>query len=218
MEMFGLCGAGKTTAYLELLRTIEEDASIQNFYQAMPLVPERWRILLEVGRFSQNLLLRSPGEFSRLLISSAGRWLMFKLGYRVAGLRFRGDVTRRFLKDSGILQPLISFDVEYNTELLDINMKAILELLPLPSYAVYGRIEPDIAMKRYVLREEAQGKTVCRKSIEERFHRGHLMAEQLYQTCGLLGIRCSVLDLEAPVSKEQLRVTIQTLFQEGDIR
>lgn len=215
MEMFGLCGAGKTTAYLGLLQAIEEDATIEDFYQAMPLIPERGRILLEIARFAQNLLLRSPGEFARLLAGPAGRWLLFKLGYRIAGLRSRGDVTQRFLKDSGVLQPLISFDVEHNLELLDINVKTILELLPLPSYAVYGRIAPEIAMKRYLLREEAQGRAVCREMIEQRFYRGHLMAEQLYHTCGLLGIRCVVLDLEAPVSKEQLRLTVQTLFKEG---
>ena len=214
VEMFGLCGAGKTTLARDLLLAAESDPAGVGFHPEDPVRPTGWVSVLMAGRYAVGYGLRDPGGGARLLGSPAGRWLFLKLGYRIAGLRMRGDLTGSLLLDSGVLQPLVSFDVEYNLPLIQWDVERLAKTLPLPSCALYVRVEPEVAMQRYLDRERKQGGTVPMERIEERFARGFRTAEQLYEVCVALGVRCTVCDNKWPVSRETLAGIVARLLGE----
>jgi len=189
VELFGLCGSGKTT-----LARAMEGSPTSTLWVEGPVKPSGTSALLWTVRLVAGHLFGDPAGCLRLLRSPGGSWLHFKLGYRLAGLRMRGDLIGRLLLDSGVLQPLISFDVEYNLDLVPWDVDPLVRLLPLPSCALYVRVQPEVAMRRYLAREQAHGRTVPMKRVEDRFYRGFKTAENLYHICIKNQIPCIVFD------------------------
>lgn len=200
VEIFGLCGAGKTTLAKKLLLAVEPEEE-HWLRPESPVTPSGWISVLMAGRIFIRLGLRHPSACVRLLSNATGRWFMLKLGYRIAGLRMRGDIAGSLLLDSGVLQPLVSFEVEYNSSFLQIDALDIIKTLPLPSCALYVRVEPGIAMQRYLDREKKYGRTFSMKYIEMRFAKGFEMAERLHTACVDMGVYCVVYNNEIPLTK-----------------
>lgn len=200
-EVFGLCGAGKTTLARELVRGAKGPSSSGLPIRIEgPVVPGGWRAAFEttlvVGRYG----LRDPIGCQRLLRDPAGRWLLFKLGYRIAGLWVRGDLSETLLVDSGVIQPLVSFDIEHNFRGIEWDPRPLLRGLPLPARAVYVRVRPSVALERYMQRERSSGRGVSEDGIWERFNRAFRTAERVYEACVDLGVRCLSYENEKPVS------------------
>lgn len=215
IEMFGLCGAGKSTLARGCLLVGESGQVGARLRPERPVKPSGWVTVAMAGLIAVSHGLRDPGGCARLLSSGAGRWLFLKLGYRVAGLHMRQDLDGCLLLDSGVLQPLVSFEVEYNLQLIEWNVERLARALPLPLYALYVRVEPEIAMQRYMDRERRQGRSVLMERIEDRFVRGFKTAERLHEICVALGICCIICDNTRLVSQKELSGIVTTLLCEG---
>ena len=210
VEIFGLCGAGKTSVAQKLLLAVEPGAEPWLRPEG-PVAPSGWISVLTAGRLFMTLGLRDPSACMRLLSNSAGRWLILKLGYRVAGLRKRGNIAGSLLLDSGVLQPLISFEVEYNLSFLQIDALGIIKNLPLPSCAIYVKVEPGVAMRRYLGREKENGRTIYMRNIEMRFTKGFDMAERLYRACEDMGVNCVVYNNDIPLTRNGVSQILKML-------
>lgn len=197
VELFGLCGSGKSTLSHTLLSSPDRETFLR---PERPIIPTRLGALLMTAKLVGSYGLRDPFSCASLLKSSAGRWLFYKLGYRMSGLHLRGDLEGSLLVDSGVLQPLISCEIEYNLALIDWNVEQLVEVLPLPSRAIYVRVGPETALKRYLERGSMTGRGVQLKGIEHRFERGFQVAEDLYLMCRDGGVRCVVYDNEDEIS------------------
>lgn len=150
IEMFGLPGAGKTTLADGLRRG----------FPSVPLVetptPSGFLTVRSILSLSVKLAFRCPMCLMRLTGRRDGRWLLAKLGYRMAG--GRRWPTHGIVVDSGVLQPLLSYAAENACKAVDIrDVLALLDALPLPNIVLYVAVPPEVAYERYLLRQEIEG-------------------------------------------------------------
>lgn len=159
-EFIGLCAAGKTTHIRQ--RGIETQK---------PTTPGRFSFYKALGILLVKALLYDCIETIIFLRRRQSWWLFTKLAYRVAQNHKDG-----FLEDCGVLQPLISFEIEYNVNLSRMP-HWLLDFLPLPDQIVYIRTTPEEAQRRYMKRD---GKA----PPLERFNYGLVVCSWIIRKCG----------------------------------
>ncbi|MGN7613106.1 hypothetical protein ACQZV8_13595 [Magnetococcales bacterium HHB-1] len=157
IEWIGLCGAGKSTWH----NALEQHCRSLNHIGENPLTchdPVRSISPLEmIGRglfLFIPVLLRHPLHGIRFLSDSAGRRLIIKLGLRSAGIRRqRGGGVR---VDSGLLQPLISYECEENVvrnDCLNHLLETLLKSIKPPDIICVLSVSPAQARQRYQQRQ-----------------------------------------------------------------
>jgi thymidylate kinase len=158
IELVGLCGAGKTTLAGKLAPLLARDTGnvIRPFSRPLP---GGTNVLLAAAALASRTLYRCPSEALPLLLNRAGLRLFAKLGYRIAGLAYKSPEPS-LISESGVLQPLISFDAQLNYAGLVVPLDAILRQLPQPDLVIRVDLSPEIAFERYRLRERAAGRPV----------------------------------------------------------
>lgn len=195
IEIFGLCGAGKTTISTTLIKVLSEQrCGIPDFKVAYPQVVGWLPSRLLTSLLIMRLVRHDPKTVATLLSDKAGRWLLTKLGYRNACLQRRDSLPGTLLIDSGILQPFVSFEVEYNRNGIYYDIENLLRMMPLPEYAVYIRVSPLVAMKRYNERAKNAGLDVPLVTDASRFEAGYAISEKIYSFCRTLGVNIAVVD------------------------
>jgi thymidylate kinase len=150
IELVGLCGAGKTTLAGKLSPFLA-GAGLRLFSRPQP---SGAAALSAAGILAARMLGKRPRETASLLTSSAGRHFIAKLGYRVAGLRYK-PAQATLISESGVVQPIISFEAQNNYAATAIPLDAILSEIPRPEILVRIDLAPEIAFERYCRRESA---------------------------------------------------------------
>jgi len=212
IEIFGLCGAGKTTILNDLASALQSGTSSLETNVSFPTAPGPVHSLCETLRITAGALRNSPREVSKFIANKNNWWLPLKLGYRSSAMKKKGDLQRVLLVDGGILQPFISFSVEYNILLKKVPTDPFLSALALPSHAVYVRTSPEVAQKRYLAREEENQRPVNKENLGARFAAAFEICEYLYTKCRSLGIRAGIVPVEKKVETDSLAQLKKELF------
>lgn len=211
IEVFGLCGAGKSTHSNLLFETLVQQSPDQKLALCPPVEPNGIDTILSALSIIRKAIVTNPSITIKALLKPQGRWLFLKLGYRTAGLRLRGDLKGKLLIDSGNLQPLISFFVEYDHDMIEIGIRNLLKILSLPSFIIYFHVSPETAMKRYVTREKKLGNFVFAKNLMQRFERGYETAEYIYQYCKEAGIQCAKIEVEQRPTRQAIEASVSAI-------
>jgi thymidylate kinase len=184
IEYFGLCGAGKTTIHNLIVQNLEESKIIS-------FEPKRVSSILHYLNalvILMKMMAYHPMKTILFLRHFSNRWVFLKLGLRVASLKTRKFTGISILKDSGVLQPIVSFEIEENKTNDAAPVKELLDFVPLPDVAFFVRVDPDIAMSRYLERKCKMGynssKSVSLKSFMKGEKAIDIMREKL-EECGV---------------------------------
>jgi thymidylate kinase len=199
IETFGLCGAGKTTLLRRLIVAIQETGGEMLPSIETPVQPHGSIVWSETARIISRALSKGPVEVARFLAEEPSWWLPHKLGFRIAGMRMRRATTAPLLIDSGLLQPFVSFAIEWNLRGSAVPTDAFLSALSPPDLAIYVRTSPEEAYERYVTREVAAQRPLPRGDLLGRFHKGHDMCLHLAEMYSRLGLRLEVVDCDGPI-------------------
>ena len=162
--MVGLSGVGKTTLLTSAENPIDKDVLVCG-----PVNPS---ILNHAAQFFYllfRLVLASP--ISAFAIIRKPEWvrLLFKVSYRVAGIKQRSISSEKtvFLRDSGILMPIVSSMLDDQLKIKLYPIDKLLQLLPLPVTVVFILDDNYRAVyKRFVKRESEKGRDLSAYSPE----------------------------------------------------
>ena len=205
IELFGLCGVGKSTVLADLVPVLLDLGGPQAPSIELPLAPAASAYRVELLRLLMQAGLRAPLAIGRLLTAPAGGYLPRKLAYRIAGLRKRKSSGWSLLIDSSVLQPFVSFVVEENLKDLTIPLVALFAAVPKPACAVYVRATVDTALERYIARQTTRGAAMTENGLKQRFRDGLAMCDWLCNACQEIGVPVLVLDVERQMQPDQLR-------------
>lgn len=219
IESFGLCGAGKTTLLTQLLATVSGLGDDARPAVETPVQPRATASVLETGRIVGAALFAAPAAVGRFLVRKENWWLPQKLGYRVAGARMRNSLGMPLLVDSGILQPFVSFDIEWNLGNSEVPTEPLLNALTLPALALYVKTPPEVAYERYVSREQRAGRALPAGNLRSRFDKGYEMCEELKRACLRAGRSVEVVDAtRIDASEEVARIAQRVLSHVANAR
>jgi hypothetical protein len=156
VEMIGLCGAGKTTLAEKLLPLIANSQEADAFDVVSRPAPSGYHALFAAGRLMLAASRHSP-QTARFLLHGEGRGLALKLGYRLAGLSVRRLPRPTLVTESGILQPIISFEAQINHDGIYMPLEPFLTALPLPNAVIRVDAPAETAFARYKARQFKDG-------------------------------------------------------------
>ena len=146
IEIIGLPGGGKTT-FINALR------QYSNFKIIEPKPPSAILIAFHTFYFLFRLALHRFSTLLKLFIRKDGRWLLFKIGYRIAVHNNIKD--SGILSEGGVLQPFISFFAENAEKSFSCNeLLELILLIPLPGHLIHFDIPVVLALERYQSREK----------------------------------------------------------------
>ncbi len=172
IEMVGLCGAGKTTLAAKLAPHLES-TGLRLFSRPQP---SGFAALSTAAYLAARMLGARPGKTTRLLADPTGRQLVAKLGYRMAGLKYK-TAHPTLISESGVVQPIISFEAQNNYAAAPIPLNTIMSQLPCPEVLVRVDLAPEIAFERYSRRESVLGPKI--EGTLDMFSRAHIMLDDV---------------------------------------
>jgi hypothetical protein len=164
IEMVGLSGVGKTTLISGDASPLRNDVIIMR-----PIIPSHISVIYHLLLLILKMIILSPVRGVHTILLREWRLLLLKLAYRIAGIKERERAVgyEVFLKDSGILMPIVSSIIDDKLDYNNYPLNKLLECLPLPSFVYYLR-DPDCASvyKRFVARESIKMKDLSSYSVE----------------------------------------------------
>ncbi|WP_120495668.1 hypothetical protein [Kiloniella sp. EL199] len=150
-EIIGLPGVGKST----LINSIENQVECSGIAERWPEAPQKLYFFSSLTRLYLGFLVYYPSLFLKPKSFKNSWWIISKVAYRLASLNSRPAKENAVLRDSGILQPLLSFPAEYGGTKLDLSLlKALLHLIPLPDKVVIVTVDIETALERYLERQK----------------------------------------------------------------
>jgi hypothetical protein len=150
VEMFGLCGSGKTT--IQSNCNIDKIVTIYN-----PIPISAIHTYIFTAYIIAKIFVISPIISFRFLCDRQSRKLLLKLGLRVGGIFKRRNIYRDsdiFLRDSGVLMPFLSAIIEESWEWNEAYVLLLFMVLPVPKKAIFVSVEPSVAYVRYIERNK----------------------------------------------------------------
>ena len=202
IELFGLCGAGKSTITNGLIPHFETGCS--GLDVARPISPGGVRTISRAAGLALRATIVDPVSVCRFLAHRQGTALFLKLGLRLASMEVRKARPRTLLVDSGIVQPLVSYLIEQNTSKLNIPLCALMSTVPFPSAVVYVRVKPEVAYRRYLERQSVFGDRTVHQSLRSRFDDGYVLCEWLQDYCTFKNVPNVVVDASDRLAPDQM--------------
>ncbi|MEK9652311.1 MAG: hypothetical protein VW437_00930 [Betaproteobacteria bacterium] len=156
IEMIGLSGVGKTTILSSPLSPLNKNCVI-----CEPVRPSRLSHVFHFFYLFVGVVLSSP--VSAVHVVKKREWirLLLKLAYRVAGIKRRQISSKEvvFLRDSGVLMPIVSSILDDRLNISCYPIKKLLGLLPLPETVFFILDKSDDAVyERFIRRESIKGR------------------------------------------------------------
>ena len=211
IELFGLCGAGKTTitdGLAPILETRERGSVV-----ARPISPGGIRTLQHAMWLALRAIIKQPSEVSRFLSHHQGRRLFLKLGLRLASMDIRNACRRTLLIDSGILQPLVSYLVEQNIRKVTPPLRALIPVLPFPAATIYVRVNAEVAYRRYMSRQGGTEIAFDGTGLRGRFEDGFTLCEWLHDYCTAVKIPTLIVDSSDRLNADQLEKLTEKVLE-----
>ena len=159
IEMIGLSGVGKTTMFYNLGDALFQDLGI--YSTVHPINPSKIDFFFETTLLTIKTIisfsfLRSLFDLKLLDYIS----LLMKLGYRIASIKMRDLNSLVYLRDSGVLMPLISAVIDDKLQINKGLLYKILSNIPLPKYVYCVYDSPDSIYNRFITREKELGNKI----------------------------------------------------------
>lgn len=204
LEIYGLCGSGKSTLQLCLENSDEVTITVSR-----PISISLFKTIYYSLRLYLRIFSSAPISSLIFILNQGYRRLLLKEGLRIAGIQRRSKIGDgvTLLTDSGVIMPIVSAVVEQN---LDWNIKFInmlLENLPLPDFAVYVRVLPATSFDRYVERESADN---CEL---HRFESGDRLCTHLHQWLCQNEVKLIEVDNNGVIECEKFTLELSNLFK-----
>ncbi len=194
IEVFGLCGAGKSTVVARLLPLIAARTGTA-ICATRPTAPRGPQSLGRTGRLVAGAGLRNPWALAAFLRHPSNWWLPLKLGYRRAALANLADDQAHILLDSGVLQPFISFVIEWcRRPDQAVPLAGLLPALPKTTAALHIHAPAETAMQRYRARARETGITLDQRDWNRHFAAGASMTDAIATACRAR--RCPVVTID----------------------
>lgn len=190
VEVFGLCGAGKSTLMRRLAPMIESRSG-GRVRAERPVRPYGAASLCRTLVLALRAVGGDPLGMLGFLLQPSSWWLIGKLGYRWAGMALRPRETGWLLLDSGVLQPFVSYAIEYGGRVPPV--EPLLAALPMPRVALYVRAAAPTARARYVARARAAQKELPCEDWTRRFAVGEATCASVLAACRRA--RCAVVEI-----------------------
>jgi len=212
IEVFGLCGAGKSTVIARLLPLIAAHigSTISATRPPPPWGPHslaRTAHLLAIG------LTGNPGPLPAFLTRRSNWWLPLKLGYRRAALAKLPPGQTHILLDSGLLQPFISFVIEWAADSHQIiPVTGLLSSLPQATAAIHIHTPTQDAMQRYLGRARDAGITLPDRDWPSHFAAGATMTQAIAHACRRHDCPVIRIDNQQPPSDAALAAALNDLL------
>lgn len=207
-----MCGAGKTTLLRRLVVAVQELGGLSLPSIEMPVQPYGGTVWLETAKVVANALSSSPFSVTNFLCNGDNWWLPHKLGFRIAGTKMRRATSAPLLVDSGVLQPFISFAIEWNVRGSYVPAEAFLGTLALPELAIYVKVPPEVAYERYVRRAAILNRELPPGDVRPRFHKGYETCERLCELYQQRNLTLEVLNAENMMQEGELMSFAQTII------
>ena len=202
IELYGLCGAGKSTITNSLIPYFE--TGCRGLDVARPISPGGIRTISRAARLALRATIVDPVGVGRFLSHRQGNALFLKLGLRIASMEVRKARPRTLLVDSGILQPIVSYLIEMNIGKLNAPLRALLSIVPFPSAVVYVRVKPEVAYHRYLERQGVFRDRTIHQDLRSRFDDGYVFCEWLHEYCNFMSVPNIVVDASEQLTPYQL--------------
>ncbi len=204
IEVFGLCGVGKSFIMRELgpLIAAEMDGALT---VDTPVDPGGARTLGAALQLLARIAAADPVGLARFCAQPGNWWLPLKLGHRMAGLALRPARGVSLLIDSGILQPFVSIEKERHSGGVRIPGERMLARLPRPAVAIYVRAPVAVALQRFLDRERTSGRVLRERDMLPRFQAAEDRCKELAAACRSWGSALVVIDVERTPNRESLQ-------------
>ena len=159
IEMIGLSGVGKTTLFYNVGDSLFKN--LGRYSTVHPVKPSKAMFIFETLVLIVRVVV-SYGFFRSLSNLRSLNYinLFMKLGYRVASIKMRGLNGLVYLRDSGILMPLISAVIDDRLKIDEILLVKILSNIPLPKYVYCVTDSPINIYRRFIVREKRLGNNI----------------------------------------------------------
>ena len=192
IELIGLSGVGKTTLYNNSECNLFKN--LNGYSVVHPLKPYKISFFFETFVLIVKILI-STGLFRSLFIFRSKNYidLFLKLGYRIAGIKNRNLNGLVYLRDSGVLMPLISSVIDDRLKIDDTLLLKILINLPLPKYVYCIMDSPDDIYSRFITREKKIGNDVNGYTVTD-FKNANIFLSLLIEKLKSIGVNVVVLN------------------------
>lgn len=211
IEVFGLCGAGKSTIVARLLPLIAARGGTISATRPPP--PWGPHSLARTARLLAASLAGNPASLAAFLTAPSNWWLPLKLGYRRAALAKLSHDQSHILLDSGILQPFVSFAIEWSARPnRTIPLQALLPNLPRATAAIHIHAPTQDAMQRYLARAREAGISLPERDWPSHFAAGALMTQAIAEACHNRDFPLIRIDNATPPSDAELDAAVNTLL------
>jgi len=150
IEMFGLCGSGKTTVQSNC--NIDKVIEVHN-----PIYISNLYVYIYAMYIALKMFIISPTILVKFLFDYQSRRLLLKLGLRTASIFKRRKLYKTntiFLRDSGVIMPFVSAIIEEAWKWNKSYVLLIFKAIPIPKKAVFVYVEPSVAHARYIMRNK----------------------------------------------------------------
>jgi GTPase SAR1 family protein len=193
--MIGLSGVGKTTLFYSMGNTLFQDLGC--YRTVHPLKPSKLRFLFETIKLITKITI-SYGFFQSFIFLKSNIYIqMFmKLGYRISSMKIRSLSGLVYLRDSGVLMPLISSVIDDRLKIDDTLLLKILINLPLPKYVYCIMDSPDDIYSRFITREKKIGNDVNGYTVTD-FKNANIFLSLLIEKLKSIGVNVVVLNKES---------------------
>jgi hypothetical protein len=145
VEVIGLPSVGKSS----ILSNLSHYHSQDKIRLMKSTKCKLWARIISILKFILGLLFYYPNI---ILNIKSSKWLLYKISYRLCN--YKNDIHGEFciLNDAGILMPIISFIVQRNECLYEVDLNKIISVLPLPDIVVFIESDVNAIVDRYVSR------------------------------------------------------------------
>ncbi len=166
IEMIGLSGVGKTTLFHNTDSTIFKD--LFEHSSVHPIKPSKISFFFETLVLIVKVVIGVVFSISLSSFLSRNHInLYMKLGYRIASIKMRNLSGLVYLRDSGVLMPLLSSVIDDRLRIDNTLLFEILSNAPLPKH-VYCMIDsPNNIYNRFISREKKLGNDIKNYSLSD---------------------------------------------------
>ena len=192
IEMIGLSGVGKTTMFHNLGDSLFQN--IGKYSTVNPIKPPKIYYFYETFLLTVKVIT-GLGFIQSLPVLRSTHYvrLFLKLGYRIASIKIRNLSGLVYLRDSGVLMPLLSAVIDDRLKLNNTLLFQSLNNIPLPKHVYCIVDSPTDIYSRFIAREKKIGNDVNGYTVTD-FKNANIFLSLLIEKLKSIGVNVVVLN------------------------